>query len=69
MKLWIKSFLKALAAISGNLSAGWFALAIITPNFAYVFSVKTLTVLTLDIAFGIVFLAITTVLERKLKNE
>lgn len=60
------AFLKALSQVLGNLSATWFAVAFITPNFSNLSSTETLIVLTKDVSFGIVFLLATTLIERQL---
>lgn len=60
------AFLKTLSAVLANLSAGWFGLAIVTPNFSSLFSQETIILLTKDISFGIVFLIAATLIERRL---
>lgn len=64
-----RAFLKALSQVFANLSAAWFTLAFITPNFSNAFNTKAIIVLTTDIVFGIVFLALTTIAERIITNE
>ena len=64
-----RAFLKALSQVFANLSATWFTLAFVTPNFSNVFNTKSIIVLTTDIVFGIVFLALTTIVERIITNE
>ena len=64
-----RAFLKALSQVFANLSAAWFALAFITPNFGNIFNTKALSVLTVDIIFGIVFLVLATIVERILDYE
>lgn len=64
-----KAFLKALSSVTGNLSAAWFALVFITPNLSYIFTIKTIVVLTYDVVFGIVFLVLTTIIERYLSDN
>lgn len=59
-------FLRALASVLGNLSAAWFVVAFITPNFADITSFEGALVLTRDILFGIVFLLAATIIERLL---
>ncbi|MBI2334757.1 hypothetical protein HYU96_03050 [Candidatus Daviesbacteria bacterium] len=60
-----RAFLKALSAVTGNLSAAWFAVVLITPNFTNIFSIKTMGFLTQNIILGIVFLMLTAFIERK----
>lgn len=69
MKNWQPSFLKALSAVLGNLSAGWFGVAIIVPNFVNPLTLDGFLILTRDVAFGIVFLAATVIIERILHHE
>ena len=59
-------WLKALSGLSINLSAAWFALAMVTPNFANLSTPDALIVLIRDIASGIVFLIINVIIERRL---
>lgn len=61
-----RAFLKALSSVTGNLSAAWFAVAFVTPNFTNIFSIKTMSFLTQNIILGIVFLILTAFIERKL---
>lgn len=61
-----QAFLKSLAAVTGSLSAAWFAVAFITPNFPNLSTPETLILLTKDISYGIVLLLVTTLIERKL---
>lgn len=69
MHKWREPFLKALSSVLGNLSAAWFGLAFITPSFLDIRKIEALPVLTLDIILGIVFLALTTIVERILEYE
>ncbi len=68
-KLFSKSWLKAFSGLSINLSAGSFALAFITPNFANVNNAEAILFLIRNILFGIVFFAITVFIESLSKNE
>lgn len=63
------SFIKALAGLSLNISAAWFALAFITPNFVDLHALEAVIVLTKDIVLGIVFLVLNIIFEQHLKNE
>lgn len=69
VKNWRRPFLKALSAVLGNLSAAWFGVALITPNLTDITNIRSITTLTLDILLGIVFLGLTTIIERVLENE
>jgi len=66
MEIWKKPSLKAFAALCGNLSAAWFALAIVSPNFESLFTTEGLIILTRNMLLGIVFLLITIIIERNL---
>lgn len=59
---------KALSGLCVNLSAAWFGLAFITPNFADLSSLEVIFVLIRDCFFGIVFLSISAVIERGLEK-
>lgn len=61
-----RPWIKALAGLCINLSAGWFGLAIITPNFSELSETEALLVLTRDVFFGILFLYLTVKLEEYL---
>lgn len=61
------AWLKALSGLSVNLSAAWFTLAIVTPNFSSLANIEALLVLTRDLVFGIVFLVLTVIFERLIK--
>jgi len=60
------AFLKMLSAVMANLSAAWFAIAFITPNFSHLSTIEIMILLTKDISFGIVFLLAATLIERQL---
>ncbi len=64
-----KPWLKAFSTLSINLSAGSFALAFITPNFANINNAGAILFLIRNIIFGIVFFAITVFIESINKNE
>ena len=64
--LFDKSALRAYSAIFSNLSAGWFGVAFITPNFIQASSIELLITLTKDLAFGILCLLATIVIEREI---
>ena len=66
MKQYRRPFLRALSAVAANISAAWFILAFVTPNFAGV-SIESIITLTRDILLGIVFLVLTTIIERILE--
>lgn len=55
---------KVLSGISGNLSAGFFGLILIAPNFLPIKEFHDVFLLTTDVIFGIVFLLIAYRLER-----
>ena len=55
----------ALAALAVNLSAGWFGLVFIVPNFLPISGVRELWLLTVDLLAGTLFLWISFRLERR----
>lgn len=57
---------RALSALFSNLSAAWFGLAFISPNFLPIKGFKEIFLLTIDVFWGIVFLWISYKLERRL---
>lgn len=59
-----KALIRVLAGICINLSAGWFAFVLITPNFLNLALFNTLILLFLDLLFGIMFLTLAVILER-----
>ncbi len=59
--------LKSVAGLYVNLSAGWFGLAFITPNFVDINTSETLLRLTKDIGFGILFLMLSAMVEEQIK--
>lgn len=61
-------FLRALSGVLGNLSAGWFGVAFITPNFVDIHTLQAIITLTKDMLFGILFLLATTIVERSIKH-
>lgn len=61
-------WLKALSALSINLSAAWFDLAILTPNFAKTQYLQVVIALTLDFMLGILFLLFTVKIEGLLQS-
>ena len=61
-----RAFLKALSQVLANISAAWFVLAFVTPNFSNLPLTEIITVLTKDILLGIVFLLASTLIERYL---
>lgn len=63
------SFFKALSSVSANISAAWFILAFVTPNFANLTSIDSQLTLIKDLVFGIISFAVTVVIENYLKNE
>ncbi len=63
-----RALLKATSSVTGNLSAAWFALVLITPNITKIFTFDTLILLTKNIILGIVFLVLTAFIERKLSK-
>ena len=64
-----RAFLKALSSVTGNISGTWFAVAFITPNFIKFSPVDSITILTKDISSGIVWLILTTILERTINEH
>lgn len=60
------AFLKSLSAVTSNLSAAWFALALVTPNFTNISNTEIIVVLTRDVVFGILWLVLTVIIERTL---
>ena len=63
-----KPWLRALSALFGNLSAGWFGVAFITPNFADIASLAGAIVLTGDIFLGILLLLVVVRIEKELEK-
>jgi len=59
-------WLKAFSGLCINLSAVWFGLAIITPNFVNLKEAEAIFVLLKDLFFGIVFLNLTALLEKRI---
>ena len=59
-----KAWIKALAGLTINISAAWFAVTFITPNFVGLSDSKNIVLLFADLFFGIIFLTLTAVLER-----
>lgn len=62
-----KAILRALSGLCINLSAGWFALAFITPNITAVSNTDDVLRLIYDVLFGILFLGLTVYIEFKLR--
>ncbi len=60
---WLKSF----AGLSINVSAAWFALALIAPQVSYPEIILFLSLMK-NIFFGIVFLVLSVVIEKHLEN-
>jgi len=60
--------LRAISSVLGNLSAGWFTVAMITPNFADLNTPDGVRILTGDIFLGILFLFDTIVVEELLES-
>lgn len=65
MKKNIQAWQKTISGLSINISAGWFGLAFLTPNFTDLLKPENTSILIRDIFFGIVFLILTFFLERK----
>ena len=63
-----RPWLKALSALSSNISAAWLAVAFIGPNISVPKNTKEILVLILYIMFGIIFLLITVLLEKELET-
>ena len=61
-------WLKAFSGLCINLSAAWFGLAFVTPNFADLSNINILWVLIRDVLFGIVFLVLTAMIERRMEK-
>ena len=61
-------WLKAFSGLCINLSAAWFGLAFVTPNFADLSNINILWVLIRDVLFGIVFLVLTAIIERRMEK-
>lgn len=58
--------IRSLSGLAINLSAGWFGVAVITPNFSRIIGTKELFLLLFDIIFGILFLWFSYQLEKML---
>jgi len=65
----VRALLKALSSVAANISAAWFGLALVTPNFTEISNSDSLFVLTSNVFFGIVFLLISATFERLLLYE
>lgn len=63
-----KAWLKALSGLSINLSAAWFATALIGVNIAAPKEFGELLVLTFNLVFGIIFLLLTVKFEENLEK-
>lgn len=61
-----KAISKSLSGLAVNLSAAWFGVAFITPNFVTAPAPGWLLLLLGDLGFGILFLVISFKLERSL---
>lgn len=61
-----KAAMRALSALAVNLSAGWFGVVIIAPNFWPIAGLKEVVMLTGDIFLGTIFLLLSYIFERKL---
>ena len=61
-----KAVIRSLAALTVNLSAGWFGVVIIAPNFWPIAGIKEVAMLTGDIYLGTLFWLLSYRLERKL---
>ena len=68
MKRKYKPLLRATSAVLGNLSAGWFGLVLVAPNFTDITKIESILTLTKDAIFGIVFLVLTTIVERMIEK-
>ncbi len=62
-----RPWLKSLSGLYVNLSAGFFGLAFITPNFIDIGTGEGLLRLTKDIGFGILFLLLSGMIEEQIK--
>lgn len=62
------SIYKALAGLCINLSAGWFGAVIIIPNFKPLTTLFSYLVLISDLLYGILFLVLTVIFERKIEH-
>lgn len=61
-----KAFSRILSGLCINLSAGWYGVVLIAPNFWPVGEFKNALVLTYDVLSGTLFLYFAFILERKL---
>lgn len=66
MKKGKRAWLRSLAGLSINISAGWLGLVFIGPNFSLPSSIYEFFTLIISLVFGIIFLLITVLLERRL---
>ena len=64
-----KSWLKALSALSINMSAAWFGVVAVAPNFWPPVGLKSFLLLTTDIFAGTLFLLMTVKLEGVLEKQ
>ena len=60
------AFTKVLSGISGNLSAGFFGLILLAPNFLPIKGALDILLLTVDLFAGILFMWLSYKLERSL---
>lgn len=63
------SWLKAFSGLCINISAAWFAVPFIGYTISFPKDLRNIFTLTLDIAFGIIFLLITVLCEKKLEKK
>lgn len=68
MNVYRRPLLRALAGLSINTSAAFFAVAFIGPHVAFPKTPEEFTFLTVNIVFGIVFLLLTIWCERRLEQ-
>lgn len=60
------AWLKTASVLSGNISAAWFILTFVTPNFTNLNNFDSFIVLFRDVAYGIVFMVLTFIFERQI---
>lgn len=63
-----RAILKSLSGLCQNLSAGWFGIVFIVPNIVDIPKIDAYT-LTYDLAFGIVFLGFSIIIEYFLNHD
>lgn len=59
------SLYRVTSGVCGNLSAAWFGLVLVTPSISFSYTPESLVKLTVSMLFGITFLVLAFILERR----